>query len=230
MINSSKTRNFSEPPLWNNRENDAFYEDIKVEGLKKLAQKAGLATACDVKLLSPYWQNANSILDAGAGYGRALAFLLESGFQGPITALERNNTFFQYLKTRYHTQVTLIHDDLKNCDRIKKQFDVVLLLWSALAEFAPKDQKKIVFQLAKLLNKNGKLIIDTLPTNINKPLDTEEFGEQFFLTRTKESIVRTYEARQDEIEYYAKHSGLSNVEVKECLTDTNRIRWLYILS
>ncbi len=96
-----------------NESNIAFYDFIKPEGLKKFTIKAGLATDCDMSVLKPYWFNAISILEIGAGYGRAIDYLLKHQFQGEIVAVERRANFFKHLTKLYHANenVSLIYSN-----------------------------------------------------------------------------------------------------------------------
>jgi|GEM_PF-730814 phospholipid N-methyltransferase len=214
--------------LWSNYENDAFYEEIQPEGLQKLSLKAGLSTGCDIKMLTPYWSTANSILDLGAGCGRAIDALLKNGFKGEITAVERNTSFFQHLKEKYKNEVSLLQTDIHDCNQIDSRFDVILMLWSGLADFSPEEQPVIFRKVSTLLNKGGKIIIDTMPVDV-KPLQTEQFAQQSFLTRAKHSVVNTYEPTSEEIKQYANDNKLYSIELLHCITDSNRTRWLYVI-
>lgn len=216
-------------PQWSNYENNAFYQEIKPEGLQKLAMKAGLLTGCDIKLLKPYWQQAEKILDVGSGFGRVVDALLACQFNGEITAIERNELLYQHIKKQHQNKVKLFNKDIHELHYITEQFDVIFFLWSALADFSPDEQPVILSELAKLLTQGGKLIVDTIPHDV-KPLDTEEFAQRSFLTRASNEVVHTYEPTYDEMMRYATESGLNNCELLHCTTDTSRIRWLYVLS
>ncbi len=212
---------------WDNYVNDAFYDDVS--GLQQLASKAGLLTGCDVKALSGYWQTANNILDVSSAFGRVVSSLLQQGFKGQITAIERNNRQYQYLKNNFGKSAHILQKDLHHLNDLSENFDVIFFLWSGLADFSRVEQPSIINNLAKLLDRERKLIIDTMPMN-TKPLGTEEFARQSFLTRGKTGVVRTYEATYEEIELYAHQAGLNILELIRCQTDTNRMRWLYVLS
>ena len=230
MIDStSKTaKETQESCLWKNSENNNFYAEIKVDGLMKLATKAGLLNGCDIRTLKPYWINSSNLLDIGSGFGRVVSALLENKFRGNITAIERNDEQYTYIAKKFGHNIRSIHADIRALYYFKERFDTILFLWSGLADFSSQEQPTIVKTIANLLNKNGTLVIDTMPMDL-KPLDTEQFGKQSFLTKAENSIVHTYEPSYTEVQSYAKSCGLTILELIRCKTDTNRERWLYVL-
>ena len=213
---------------WSNQDNDAFYTEIGVPGIAQVAHKAGLVEGCDVKCLRPYWMHAQDLLDVGSGFGRVVQALLSQGFQGNITAVERNAEFFAYMLQQFGGCVQNIQADTHELSALDVRFDTILFLWSGLADFAQSEQSNIVKILATLLKPGGFLAIDTIPMAV-QPLDTEEFGAQSFLTRADHSLVRTYEPSSVEIAAYAEAAGLVMETQLSCRTDTNRQRCLYVL-
>ncbi len=218
----------AENHIWHNQDNINFYEGVTVEGLKQLAVKAGLTNACDVTALKSYWENADSVLDVGAAYGRVVKGLLSNGYKGKITAIERSHTFCHYLSEKFQDNITLLNIDSADYYTTQSHFDTILFLWSGLADYSVAEQPVIVKKLSQLLNRNGYLIIDTMPMNI-KPLHTTQFASQSFSTQIKNETVYTYEAKTAEIRQYAQKCKLSFVELIHCKTDNGRMRWLYVL-
>lgn len=217
---------------WNNSDNNAIYETIKAQGLQQLAQKGGLSTGCDMKQLIPYWSVAESVLEVGAGYGRIIDYLLKQSFQGTITAIERCNALFEYLKNEFtkYNNVDLLHADIRYLTNCDKQFDLILMLWSGIADFSPKEQRLIFAKLAKLLNEKGKLVIDTLPASII-PLDMKQGRvKKVYKQEINGVTVYTYSMSLEEIDNYAQLAGFTNIEHKIYHTDTGRERLLHILS
>lgn len=216
---------------WDNDDNSAFYEALKVEGLKKFAEKAGLSTGCDMRELRAYWSTAKSILEAGTGYGRVIDYLIKNQYQGTITAIERCNMLFQYLKTRFcqYENINLLQTDIRYLSNSNSHFDLILYMWSGIADFSYKEQPFVIKKLAKLLQKNGKLVIDTLSMNI-VPLGVKKLGDQLYLLKVNDFHKYIYEPNSYEIEYYAKNAGFANIKRISYQTDTLRERWLYILS
>ena len=218
------------PIDWKIEDNNAFYDEIRPEGLQALSIKAGLATGCDIKLLKPYWEQAEKILEVGCGFGRVIENLLTNGFQGEITAIERNPSMYQFTNAHYHDKIhAILNTDVFELDHPKAYFDVIFFLWSGLADTPPHRQTLAVKILASLLNKTGRLILDTMPMH-TQPLDTEVLEKQSFQTKAAHSAISTYEANYDEMNRYAAQSGLSLLKLLHCKTDNNRERWLYVLT
>jgi SAM-dependent methyltransferase len=214
--------------VWNNADNNAFYEALKAEGLQKFAEKGGLTSCCDLQVLTPYWSKAHSILEVGAGYGRVIDYLLQHQFAGAITAVERCNNLFQYLKTRFQKfkNLSLIQADI--CDfNTTNRFDLILLLWSAVAEFFPQEQLSLIVKLTKLLQKNGKLVIDTIPENVI-PLYAIKHAEQIYSTKIKKNSVYTYVPSIKDIKKYISIAGITQAKHISYFTDIDRKRWLFI--
>lgn len=216
---------------WSNKKNNDFYNEIKADGLKKLASKAGLLHGCDVRLLKSRWIGSANILDVGSGFGRVIDALIADGFTGKITAVERSVEQYKALveKFSHNEDILIINNDIYSLGSSPTRFDTIFMMWSGLADFTRDEQPQVIQLLAKLLNPNGSLIIDTMPVDV-KPLDTEEFDRQSFLTKAERSVVHTYESNYSEICQYAFASGLSDVSLIKCPTDTKRERWLYIIS
>lgn len=214
-----------------NARNRAFYEKLTAHGLRELAIKGGLASGCDMLALKPYWSTAQSILDVGAGYGRAIEFLIKHQFQGKITAIERCHDLFSSLHKQFshNHNINLLNTDIINLPETNERFEVILMLWSAIADFSPIEQLQVIKKLSNLLKKEGKLIVDTMPEKII-PLLAKKHGSQTFVTIIENTMVETYEPNAQEIRRYAKKAGFSDVSRITCTTDINRERWLYILN
>lgn len=216
---------------WSNSDNDAFYEGIKVDGLRAFAEKAGLARGCDMDILTPYWSRAESILEVGAGYGRVIKYLLEHARARKITAVERCEVFIEYLNKQYGkcSNVHLIPADVIQLKNLSDRFDLILVLWSAMADFSVQEQSVVIKILAKLLTKEGCLVIDIVPTNV-APLGSEKYSKQsYYLTLSGNSICGFLPTVQ-EIQDYAKEANLHNISHITYKTDTQRERWLFILN
>jgi SAM-dependent methyltransferase len=216
---------------WSNTDNNAFYENLKAEGLKEIAENGGLASGCDIELLRPYWSKATSILEVGAGYGRVIDYLLKHDYQGKITAIERCDVLFQHLEKNYGTynNIKLLHADVRYLDNLNEQFDLILMFWSIIAEFLPIEQLDVIIKLSKLLKQKGKLIIDTMPDNVS-PLNAKNLIEQHYSMRVCEVDVNGYMCNRSEMKQYSLKAGFYNITYLVCQTDIKRQRWLYILS
>lgn len=214
---------------WSNDDNDLFYAHIKAEGLKLFAEKAGLDDNCDLKQISPYINNAKSVLEVGAGYGRVIDYLINSNFAGKVTAIERNNFLYNYLFCLYKNKVNLIHTDILNYDEKSEKFDLILFLWSEIAGFPKHNQAQVISQLTALLAKNGKLVLDII-SDETKPLLADRLNHETYTMNFESSRVYVCEPNEIEIRNYAALNKLSCQKKISYVTKTNRERWMFILS
>jgi phospholipid N-methyltransferase len=215
-----------------NEKNDAFYTALEAKGLQQIAEKAALATGCDLHLLESYWSKAKSILEVGAGYGRVINYLLQQHFQGKITAIEKNSTFFKYLTEHFnqYANVHLLQGDILYSHNITERFDLILYMWSGIADFPPREQLEIIKKLKKLLQENGHLIIDTIPANII-PINSKQIGANAYLLEINNNASHlAHSLTKHEIESYAAKANFSNVCCIHYKTAIGRKRISYILS
>ena len=220
---------------WSNIDNNIFYEKLSAKGLEDIAKMGGLANGPDVLHCKKYWQNAQNILDIGSGYGRVIDCLLRNGYSGEIVSVERCETLYNSLHTKYlaNTKVRTLKIDLHDIllplsPLYSAKFETILWMWSGIADFPSAEQSNIVCKLAKMLKPNGTIIIDTMPTKIT-PVLGKEAGSQCFTTTINNETVHTYEPSEAEIMEYAKTAGLSKLSTTTCTTDIGRERRLYLL-
>ena len=215
---------------WDNNTNAQFYNLITPVELQKFAKKGGLNSGCDLHCLEPYWTKASSILEVGAGYGRVIDCLTRRGYSGRITAIERSQTLLQALQKKYHDNpnVALLELDTHNCDQIAEKFDLILFLWSGLADFSAEEQPKIVKGLSRLLTKGGKLIIDNFLLD-RTPLNAVQLKKQTYAFMLNNLTKYIYEPSVDEINEYAENAGLSYRKILNCTSDAIRNRQLHVL-
>ncbi len=218
-----------------NNNNNIFYEKIGAHGLENIAKSGGLATGIDVLHCKKYWQNAKYILDVGSGYGRVIDCLLRNGYSESIVSIERCESLHRALHDKYLTnkKIRILKIDLHNIllslsDLNSKKFDVILWMWSGIADFPPSEQSEVVCQLAKILKPNGKLIIDTMPEKVTPMMSTKMTSQRFAITLDNVTI-QTYEPNESEIMTYATMAGLSKIVKTKCVTEIGRERCLYIL-
>lgn len=220
----------NEVSLGTNYDNVAFYENLTPKDMYNFAVKGGLATGCDVTQLMPYIRDAESLLEVGAGYGRVISCLMSQEFKGKISAIERSNILYEYISSRYADSVKLFNIDIHDCQAIQESFDVILFLWSGIADFSFQEQRQVICNLKELLKDNGTLILDTLPEDI-KPLGMEHgVTGKDFLFSFNNATVHTYKISKEDIALFAEEAGFKNVRHLPYQTDTMRKRLLHILS
>lgn len=228
MINSDILTD--QEPTWCNASNNQFYESLKAEGLKYYAkEKAGLDTGCDLDMITSYLEAATSILEVGAGYGRVLDYILKNNFSAKVSAVERSQILFNFLKKKYKKEINLNYLDIQDNSKIKKRFDLILFLWSGISEFSSKEQPNLIHRLSKLLKKKGKLIIDSI-SPLNQPLEVEKIGIQSYCINLDNIKINTYVPTLSQIKTYANEAGLKSIEHITYNTNTGRKRVIYIFT
>lgn len=214
---------------WNNQDNQRFYEFLKPTGLYQFAKTAGISHGNDLAPLTEVCSAANHILEVGAGYGRVIDFLLNQGHDNQITAIEYCWNSYSYLTQKYKQteQLTLVHQDI--CDyKPTNQFDLILHLWSGLADFPKPKQPDIVKKLAKLLAQNGTLVIDSYALEV-MPLSSKASSPQSFEMTINSHIKYIDEPTTEDIKSYADLAQLNYVECIKCQSNIGRNRYLHVL-
>ena len=215
--------------LKKNKANNTFYEAIGPKGLHDLSFKAGLETWCDLREISCYLKQANTALEVGAGYGRVLRYLLDHYSDMDIVAIERAENAYQYLKQQFENRVELLKVDIGNVFFSKARFDIVLWLWSGLADFSFDEQENVITKLAEGMTPGGYLIIDAMPETIT-PLDMEDNAQGAVYEQTINNCkICTYSPSLHDIKKYAKTAKLYIDNRIEYQTSTGRSRYLYVL-
>jgi SAM-dependent methyltransferase len=212
--------------LWGNDDNATYYESIPIETLTKYATLGGFECGCDVDIIFDLIVSSKSILEIGAAYGRVLHSLLKRGYSGNLYGIERSKQFYDYLTKNYGSLVNIIHGDIKTFNPQIK-FDTVMWMWGGIADFPQEDQSLILKKLSGWLEKDGKLIVDTIShTTTLAPEFT--FEDQTYVERTENGIAYGYVPTSEEIAEYAKSFGFES-EHLPYKTKTNRPRIMHIL-
>jgi len=75
---------------WQNDDNLLIYNAMPLSEFRNTAINGGLENGCALDQIAHYIFKASSILEVGAGYGRVIANLLNKGYSGKLTAIERD--------------------------------------------------------------------------------------------------------------------------------------------
>lgn len=214
--------------VWGNSDSSLYYQNIPIDILKEFAVLGGFDTGCDVDLIYPLINKAENVLDVMSGYGRVINRLLKKGFSGNIFAIERNSKFYNYLLAQYKhiPSVIPIHIDIMKYNP-KTQFNIILLMWSAISEFPQEQQQILINRLSHWLNPQGLIILDTLPVNI-VPHNIYKQG-QHFVAFSEYGTIHGYIPRKEEIVAYAKYANLTLRRQLNYTTRTGLSRNIYIL-
>ena len=111
-----------------------------------------------------------------------------------------------------------------------EKFDLILWLWSGMADFSPSEQKTSVKKLASYLSTNGKIIIDVLPNTITPLKTTKHSNQKINILNVDGSDIHIYSISVEEIEDYSKFVGLGDICHIGYLSSIKRQRIIYILS
>ena len=212
---------------WENHQLAPYYENLPIEEFIALTKIGGFDQGCDIELVHPHIKSAKTILDAGAGYGRVSKKILTYHYPQKITAIERCPKFCDYMKTMFGDKVSVIQADLQ-AYHFTAQFDVILFMWSNIAEYPQNQQANIIKRLKKRLNPKGKLILDTIDHTLY-PKNASAFHQQTYMVKSEYGVAYGYNPSQDEIKDYANTVGFIYIEQFPYLTLTQRKRFIHIL-
>jgi len=211
-------------PYWTNSHNAILYSNMSTSYFKQKAIEGGLDDGRDVKAIAKYIKNARSILEVGAGYGRALDYIIKSGFKGTLVALEREPKLSIILKRKFK-QVHIICRDIRTVT-LQKKFDLIVWLWTGLWEFAAHEQLTVLAKLVSHLNNSGFLILDLIPSTC-KTIKAIRLDKNNRFIPTPYGNDYTYIPSHTEIKQYAKQLNLQ-MKTLTYTTKTSKKRILYI--
>jgi SAM-dependent methyltransferase len=211
---------------WSNHDNENFYQKVRIEDFYQNAVQGGLDTGIDIKNLEKYINNTNSILEIGAGYGRVLSHILNRGYTGKLVAIERNQKFCQFLQSQFHGRANIFCADIINF-KYDDKFDLILWMWGSICEFSKTEQAQVISHLGKMLNKNGHLILDTIPIECTS-INAIALNPHDRVIETSYGKDYCYLPSDDEITQYAQQTGLIHHEDLIYYTTSNRKRRLSV--
>jgi phospholipid N-methyltransferase len=211
---------------WENSYNVDWYENISVNGLNEIAIKGGLDSGCDIDVIFPYLKNTASLIEPGAGYGRAIKRLIDKGYSGKIYALERSKVFIKHLNQEYSPTIKVIEADTLTYQPLQR-FDAIIGMWAHIAEFPIEQQPQVLKHLRSWLNDNGMIFLDTLEC---APLNATASQGLYYEITTEHGIVRGHYPTREEMADFAKQAGLNLIKSIPYKTTVNRDRVIHILS
>lgn len=216
-----------EADQWGNEDNANYYEKVPVEIFRHYAVIGGFENGCDIDLIYAYIKDTQSLLDVGAGYGRALNHLITNGYSGHLFAIERSLNFYNHLVSTFKDSATIIHGDIQDFN-FNRKFDVVLWLWSNISEWPKAQQPSILKILSDWCNQDGFLILDTISHNA-VPANVTSYSSQIYIAETDYGCVYGYTPKKEEVKEYADLLGLKVIAQFDYITSTERNRVLHVL-
>lgn len=208
-----------------NASNHLFYNNLGIDPFKLLAQVGGFSTYADLELAYPFIQNAKSILELGAGYGRCIEFFVQKKFDGKIIAVEQSTFLIEYLRDRFPNAM-ILQEDI-NTLKLTQKVDAALWMWSGFIDFSREEQKNSIKLVSSHLSDKGVLVID-LP-RLGYQTIAQHKDSQHLHFESPFGNLDCYLPTLEDIESYAEESLFRTVTPKDYLTATGKERTLFIL-
>lgn len=213
---------------WRNKDIIDYYENIPVDVLQSFAIKGGFEDGCDIDLAYPYIANTQSLIDAGAAYGRVIKNLVRKGYPGKIYAIERSKNFCKYLNKHYVDKAEIIQADIQYFELTQK-VDAILWMWSGIGDFAKDEQLPMLRRMSTWLKKDGIIILETILHTLAPKNVTVNQGQNF-IVYSEHGTAYGYKPSPEEIHSYGKQLGFIYIKHINYETTTQRQRVLHIFS
>lgn len=210
---------------WNNTNNANTYKQMPLTSFRRGAMQGGLDTGCDIKAIAKYVNNAHSLLEVGAGYGRALNCIIKNNYKEKLFAIEREPKLCAFLK-KHFPQVHIINTDIR-IFTTKYKFDLILWLWAGLSEFSQTEQLPTLKNLVAHLAPKGHLIIDSISIDC-KTIKAIAYDKHNRIIKTPYGNDFIYLPSDREIKLYARKLNLLKKEIIIYTTKTKKKRNLYV--
>lgn len=207
-------------------DNFAFYKQINLKDFKHFAHLTGFDTGIDIEILYPHIKDFKNLAELGAGYGRAIHFLKQKGFEGTITAVDRVERFLTSLKEKYGDGIQTHHQDIRDL-HFKTPVDGIMWLWSGISELNPKEQEQSVIDIYNNLTEGGLFILESPYKQIK--IVGEHKSPQHITLTTEWGRLDAYLPSEEEVKTYAKKAGFSSFETLHYQSQTDLDRVFYLL-
>jgi ubiquinone/menaquinone biosynthesis C-methylase UbiE len=155
--------------------------------------------------------NSNKrLLDAGAGPGDLISFLVQQCPELPIDAWDLSPACLKRLKLKFGNRVNAVRCDLRRISTPEPVYNAISLCFM-LHEFAPDDRRRILLNLRSCLSSSGKLwIMDPLQAESPSPLLN---AVKFFGRNYHEPHFTSY--LEDKLESLCDETGFVVEDVRE---------------
>ncbi len=215
---------------WNNQDLKTYYENVPIQELKEWTKIGGFYKCCDIDVIRSYINKAESILDVGAGYGRAIENILSNGYKNKITAIERCEKFCNYMHKFYDkiSQVSIIKADVMEY-KFNNKYDLILLLWSNISEYPHDKQLHVLQKLKSALSSGGIMVVETLDHE-TMPKNSTTFNKQTYMVESDYGTAYGYIPSAKQVYKYAITLDFKNIKQISYVTTTQRKRLMSIFS
>lgn len=207
-------------------ENFSFYKRMDLKDFKHFANLTGFDTGVDINILCPLLKDVTHLVELGAGYGRAIHFLLQCGYKGKITAVDRVERFLALLKEKYGERLDTLHQDIRNLE-LAHPVDGIMWLWSGISELSHKEQEQAVQNIYNNLEKGGVFILES-PYKQIKIVGQHQSSQHITLT-TDWGRLDAYLPSEQEVQHYADNAGFESFQTLHYKSTTDLDRVFYLL-
>ncbi|MFT5617761.1 MAG: SAM-dependent methyltransferase [Arenicella sp.] len=204
-----------------------FYSAMQLEHFEEFANLTGFDTGIDIEILFPYLKNAETLVELGAGYGRAIHFLLQKEFEGKIIAVERIDRLIPHLQQRFQDKIQLVQQDITKL-KLPKKADFFMWLWSGILELNPTEQLHSIKQVYKNLKPGGTFAIESPDKTVRIVGKLE--GDRKVTLETEWGALEAYLPTESEIRNYAEQAGFSNFQTIRYQSTVGLDRVFYLLT
>lgn len=134
-------------------------------------------------------ENYNKILDCACGPGRHAKKLLNLGYS--VTGIDTNGKVISKAKID-NPSGTFIVLDMREISKLDDKYDSVLSMWQSIGNFSSEVNKDIFRQIFKILNENGRFIVDIYNRKFfDKYQGSREFEKEGMLIKSTNTIKGT---------------------------------------
>lgn len=203
-----------------------FYARIDIEKFKDFARQTGFDQGVDIQLIYPHIRQAAVLVELGAGYGRAVSFILQKGYEGRLIVVDRIEQLIALLDRQFGERVEVVRQDLKKLD-LPVKADAILWLWSGLLEHSQDEQAAAIARLAQNLSEAGVLIIES-PYKAVRIVGTHA-DSHIIRLHTEWGDLEAYLPDEEEVRQYAQRAGFVRTETIRYQSDTGLERIFYLM-
>lgn len=157
--------------LWQNAQNIPFFEYLPEGSFQGRSKACGLAEHADLRAI---WQALlrllprlldypadHIIFEVGAGYGRAIEWLLANVPEARYVLFEQTPRFARLLAERYRERrnITVFQRSFL-ARHTRRKAHLLFLLWSTLVEFNRVEQLRVLRKVRSSLQSDGIAVVD----------------------------------------------------------------------
>lgn len=216
---------------WTTRMNKSFYDAEPPSLLPRFARKAGIGGGQDLAALMQRYPTLlpprakRDALELGVGAGRVVAWLLKHRRKVGVTAIDQCRKNVQSVRRKYGRRATILQRNILKLDKLPL-FDVVLWMFSGLAEIPVGDRIRAFRAIRKVLRPGGRLVVDMIVRPSRKHF--KGFSGGYFEVKTRRGTLRLHVPTLAEIKHYAAAANLVFESGKRFESAPNVIRRLAI--